>query len=126
MRNTIISILMFASLLGFVFYANNKLVDLCNYVEQGSIEVEDLIKNEQWEDAYKYSLDIMEYISDKTLLTSIYINHCDFDNLSDEALELSIYVDSEDSTEALVAANSLKIFAENLKKLHETNIQNIF
>lgn len=126
MRNTLIAILIFSSLLGFVYYANYSLLNLCEDVITSSDEIEILIEEGNFEEAHKNSNILMELIEKHGLLTSVYIDHNDFDNLQDEALQLSIYTSCKDTTESLISVGTLKNSALNLICLHKTNIKNIF
>ncbi|WP_294348750.1 DUF4363 family protein [uncultured Clostridium sp.] len=126
MKSLITTLLIFASLLGFVYYANNTLIELCDNITENSITIEELIKENNWSEARDNTQYILNLIDKKTVISSVYINHSDFDDLTDEAIELSIYIDCEDSTESLIAVNSLKNFAKNIKHLHQTHIENIF
>ncbi len=126
MKSLITTLLIFASLLGFVYYANNTLIELCDNITENSINIEELIKENNWSEAKDNTQYILNLIEKKTVISSVYINHSDFDDLTDEAIELSIYIDCEDSTESLIAVNSLKNFAKNIKHLHQTHIENIF
>ena len=126
MKSLITTLLIFASLLGFVYYANNTLIELCDNITENSITIEELIKENNWSEAKDNTQYILNLIEKKTVISSVYINHSDFDDLTDEAIELSIYIDCEDSTESLIAVNSLKNFAKNIKHLHQTHIENIF
>lgn len=126
MKSLITTLLIFASLLSFVYYANNTLIELCDNITENSITIEELIKENNWSEARDNTQYILNLIDKKTVISSVYINHSDFDDLTDEAIELSIYIDCEDSTESLIAVNSLKNFAKNIKHLHQTHIENIF
>ena len=126
MRNTLIAIIIFSSLLGFVYYANYTLLNLCEDVITGSEEIEVLIQEGNFEEAHKNSTILMELIEENGLLTSVYIDHNDFDNLQDEALQLSIYTSCSDTTESLISVGTLKNSALNLINLHKTSIRNIF
>ena len=126
MKSLITTLFIFASLLGFVYYANNTLIELCDNITENSINIEELIKENNWSEAKDNTQYILNLIEKKTVISSVYINHSDFDDLTDEAIELSIYIDCEDSTESLIAVNSLKNFAKNIKHLHQTHIENIF
>ena len=126
MRNTLIAIIIFSSLLGFVYYANYALLNLCEDVITSSDEIEILIEEGNFEEAHKNSNILMELIEENGLLTSVYIDHNDFDNLQDEALQLSIYTSCKDTTESLISVGTLKNSAINLTSLHKTNIKNIF
>ena len=126
MRNTIISILIFLSLIIFVTYANNSLSKLCNEIIDTSALIETMIDNNDWNEAYIASLNIIDKIDDKNLLSSIYLNHCDFDNVMNEAIKLSLYVKSGDPSESLVSTNLLINLASTIKELHKTTFKNIF
>ena len=126
MRNTIISILIFFGLLAFVYYADNSLQRLCYDISSSSEEIEFLISNDNWDAAYLKTIDVINEIKANDMVTSIYLNHTDFDNLLNEAIKLSLYVRSEDSTESNVSVNLLKSSADIIFNLHKANIQNIF
>ena len=126
MRNTIISILIFFGLLAFVYYADNSLQRLCYDISSSSEEIEFLISSDNWDAAYSKTIDVINEIKANDMITSIYLNHTDFDNLLNEAIKLSLYVRSEDSTESNVSVNLLKSSADIIFNLHKANIQNIF
>ncbi|MDS0528215.1 DUF4363 family protein [Clostridium sp. SHJSY1] len=126
MKSTLMSIFIFLALLCFVFFANNALIKLCDTISKSSEEIEALINNKDWERAYSQTDEIINLIDENQLLSSVYINHTELDNLMDEAVELSLYIDCRDHTESVIAVNSLKNFAKNIKHLHNPNIENIF
>ncbi|MGG7178024.1 DUF4363 family protein [Clostridium paraputrificum] len=126
MRNTIISVVIFISLLGFVTYVNNSLMTLCDSIYIESEKIEALIDNSQWEDAYLITVDLIDNIKERDFIASVYLNHCDFDNLLNEALKLSLYVKSNDISESHVSVHLLKYSADNVKSLHKPTIENIF
>ncbi|MBE6051027.1 MAG: DUF4363 family protein [Clostridium sp.] len=126
MKSIITTLVIFSSLLGFVYFANNKLIELCDTITENSIAIEELVKEGNWSEAKTNTQEIINLIEEKTAISSVYINHSDFDDLTDEAIELSIYIDCKDSKESLIAVNSLKNFAKNIKHLHQTHIENIF
>lgn len=126
MKSTLASIFIFLALLCFVFFANNSLIKLCDKITEGTEEIAELINNRDWDKAHSQTDEIINLIDDNQLLSSVYMNHTEFDNLMDEAVELSLYIDCQDHTESVIAVNSLKNFAKNIKHLHNPNIENIF
>lgn len=126
MKSNLVPLFLFLSLLGFVYYADSNLMKLCDYVIEESQVIEDLFIEGSWDEALDLANDLKEYIESKTVLSSVYLNHCDFDELIDEAVELSIYIDCKDKTEAHVAAHSLKNYAKNIQHLHKPQVENIF
>lgn len=126
MRNTIISIIIFLSLIFFVTYANNSLANLCDEIIDTSDSIEVMIDNKNWDEAYISSLDIIDKIENKNLLSSIYLNHCDFDNVLNEAIRLSVNIQSKNDSDSLVSANLLSNQALTIKDLHRATFKNIF
>ena len=126
MKNTLAAIAMFLCLIFFVSFANASLIELCDTISESTDEIEELIENRDFETAQLKAQDIINLIDEKTIITAVYINHNDFDDLMDEAIELSLYTKCENYMESLIAVNSLKEFAKNIKHLHKTAIENIF
>lgn len=126
MKNTIISVVLFFSLLGFVFYSNNELLKLCDSISDQTEKVEALISYSEWADAYGESLTLIKDIKENSDIASIYINHTDLDNMISESVRLSQYVKYKDETESQASANTLKYSASNIKRLHLATFENIF
>jgi len=126
MKNILIALIIFSSLLGFVYYADYTLIKLCEDITLTSDEIKVSIEEGNWDEAYENSTILMSFIEDNSLLTSVYINHNDFDNLQDEALQLSIYTNCKNTMESLISVDTLRNSALNLISLHKTNVKNIF
>jgi hypothetical protein len=126
LKNTFASIILFLSLFAFVAYSNYKLNILCDFIQSSCTEVDSLIQSGSFEEASIKTDQILSTIKDNHLLSSIYLNHTDFDILSCEALKLSIYVEAKNDDESYVSANLLKCYACNIKKLHRPTLENIF
>lgn len=126
MKNLLIALIIFCSLLGFVYYADYTLLKLCENITTSSDKIELSIEEGNWDEARENSNILMELIEENGLIVSVYINHNDFDNLQDEALQLSIYTSCKNNMESLVSVKTLKNSALNLISLHKTNIKNIF
>ena len=125
MRNTIISIVIFFALLGFVSYADKSLQDLCYNVSVASEEIEDLISVEDWDNAYARTIDLLDEIKEKNTIASIYLNHSDFEILVNESVKLSLYVRLHDPIESTVSVHLLRNYANSSFRLNKTNIENI-
>ena len=69
---------------------------------------------------------IFNLIQDKGSIASIYINHMDYDVMLNEALELTVYIEKDDSSETEASLHLLKYSTEHMKELQVPNIQNIF
>ena len=126
MKNTITSIILFLLVFSFVAYANNSLSKLCENIAEDSENIENLINKNEWDEAYSYSLDLIEEVKNSHKLSSVYVNHTDYDYISNEAEKLSIYIREKNISEAYVSANMLRSTVHNISHLHKPSIENIF
>lgn len=126
MKNTITSIILFLLVFSFVAYANNSLSKLCENIAEDSENIENLINNNEWDEAYSYSLDLIDEVKNSHKLSSVYVNHTDYDYISNEAEKLSIYIREKNISEAYVSANMLRSTVHNISHLHKPSIENIF
>jgi len=126
MRNAVLSILVFIFTMICVYFLNNSIINLCDHVKMQSEEIELKITGGQLEDAYYQSLELLNSIEEKTLITSIYLSHQEFDNLLNEAVKLSTYLVHEDATEAHTSLHLVKHNSDHIKKLQKSSLENIF
>lgn len=126
MKSTYISIIIFLCLICFIFYADNSFKKLCNNVIDECSDVLDELNDGNWDKAENISLNISKEIKNSKLLSSVYINHTDFDVLTNESLRLSSYIHKEDDSESLTSVILLKEYAINIRNLHKLSIENIF
>lgn len=125
MKTTLISTLLFLSLLGFIGFMDYNFEKLCTTVTDESNTIESQIETKDWEAAYQSSLNLLRKIEYKKTLSSIYVNHTDFDSLNNEALRLSSYIKSMDLCDSIVSVNVLKATTENIKNINKLNLNNI-
>lgn len=126
MKSTYISIALFLCVLGFVGFADYKLENLCNDIVDECKVIETELYASNFEEAEKLSKDLTKEIKNSTIFSAVYVNHCDFDTLTNESIKLSKYAESKNDTESITSVSLLKEYAKNLKELHDLSIKNIF
>jgi uncharacterized protein (DUF849 family) len=104
---------------------NNSVLALCDNIKMQSEDIELEITAGQNEEAYYKSLQLLNTIQEKNIITSIYLSHQEFDNLINEAVKLSTYLVHDDKTEADASLHLLKYNTEHLKKLQIPSLTNI-
>ena len=82
MKNTLISSLIFFSLLASVLFFNNKLINVCDKVNDYSNKIESSLSKEDWKESYEESLKLSNLLEENYVSLSLYINHEQLDNLS--------------------------------------------
>jgi len=125
MRNAILSVLLFLSIMICVFFLNDSIINLCDDIQRQSESIELRITDGEIKEAYDESLKLLNSIEEKNLITSLYLSHQEFDNLLNEALKLSTYLAHEDETEAHASLHLVKYNADHIKKLQIPTLENI-
>ena len=125
MKNTYISIFLFIALVVGLFFLNNKFVSLCNEVIIRCDNIEEFLNSYDEDNAYDYSVALIDLIIDEADVPAIYLNHVDYDLLKGDALKLSLYIEGEDRAESLATLHSVRATAEHLRDLQTPNIKNL-
>ena len=125
MKNTYISIFLIIALVVGLFFLNNKFVSLCNEVIIRCDDIEEFLNSYDENNAYDYSVALIDLIIDEADVPAIYLNHVDYDMLKNDALKLSLYIRGEDRAESLATLHSLRSTAEHLRDLQTPNIKNL-
>ncbi len=125
MRNALISVVLFILTMICVYFLNNSVLTLCDNIKVQAEDIELEITAGEYEEAYNKSLQLLNSIQEKNILTSVYLSHQEFDNLLNEAVKLSTYLVHDDDTEAHASLHLLKHNTEHLKKLQIPSLENI-
>ena len=126
MRNSIISILLFIILLGFLTYADISFKNLCTDIVDTCTEMEDNLKSNSKNENYEKYLKLYNLIDKQSAFASLYINHMDYDVILNEALKLTVYIETDDFSETEASLHLLKVTTAHMKELQIPNIKNIF
>lgn len=125
MKNAMISIILFITVMTSIFFLNKSLLNLCDTIEKKSEELEITLTNGDFKTAYSQSLELLNLIEDNNFITSVYVNHQDFDSLNDEAIKLSIYATYEDYAQSHASLHAMKYNARHIKRLQIPTLENI-
>lgn len=126
MRNAILSILIFIFTMICVYFLNNSIINLCDNLVEKTESIELKIKTDEMDTAYNDSLELLNVIQEKNIITSLYLSHQEFDNLLNEAVKLSTYLVNDDEAEAHASLHLVKYSSDHIKKLQIPSLENIF
>ncbi|GIM29428.1 hypothetical protein CPJCM30710_20940 [Clostridium polyendosporum] len=126
MKNTIISLLIFLILFGFIFRSHNTLLTICGSISEKCETLEDLIKDDNWNKSYELAVELKDQIEESFEYISVYMNHQDLDILTNEILRLSQYTKYKNKSEALASIHVIKYSNKSIQSLQTPTIQNIF
>lgn len=126
MKNVVISITLFFSLLTFMVYSNKELNKFCHSITEACDELEESLKNDQWEASYDEACKLLEKIKKDSHSLSVYINHADVDLIANEVFKLTQYVKQIDKSESLASVHAIKHQVEYIIGIQELSLHNIF
>lgn len=126
MKNAIISIALFLGLLIGIFFLNSSVVNLCDSIKNKTDDVEIILLNEDYNEAYEKAVELLYYVQTNDFIPSIYTNHQDFDAIRHEAARLCVYISKNDIGEAYSSLHYIKYSAQTIKHLQEVSLGNIF
>lgn len=126
MKNAIISVIVFVCLMISIFFFNRAILNLCNDIKYKTDEIEFILLNNDKQAAYDKSLELLSFLQDNDFITSIYVNHQDFDAIRNEAVKLSIYISYDDIAEANASLHIIKYSTYTVKHLQKPGLNNIF
>lgn len=126
MRNALLSLFLFIAVMIAVFFFNDSIINLCDNITDKGNEIAFCIMEDDLETSYYLSNELINLLESKYILTSVYLNHNDFDNLLNESLKLSIYILNDDRSEAMASLNLLKYNVKHIRNLQIPKIENIF
>lgn len=125
MKNAIASLILFLTVMGFIIFANSKLIQLCDHISTESARIEKLLDNKEWDKSYNESVKLLNRLEDDGFVSSVYINHTEIDALIDQTVRLTVLVKCKDESESLSTLHLIKYSAERIKELQYPSIENI-
>ncbi|GAA0068508.1 hypothetical protein UT300003_00310 [Clostridium sardiniense] len=126
MKNVIISLILFLAVMGFMLFANSKLIQLCNDISTESAQIEELLNAKKWDESYAASVKLLNKLEEDGTVSSVYINHTEVDALIDNTVKLTVLVKCKDESESLSTLHVIKYNAERIKELQYPSLENIF
>ncbi|MFR9239523.1 MAG: DUF4363 family protein [Clostridium baratii] len=125
MKNTIVSIILFITVIGFVSFAHNELIELCDNINKESEEIEELINKDNWNKAYEKSVALLNKLKDESLVSSMYINHVELDQLVDNTVLVTVNVKCKTKNDALASLHVVKYNSNRIKEMQNPKLRNI-
>lgn len=126
MKNTTTSIILFLIMLAFVFYSHTVLINICNDINEKCLQIETCLNQKDWEKAYNLAISVKQNVEKHSTVISVYTNHTDINNLSNEVLKLTQYTKVHDNAESLASVHLVKYTSDAIKELQDVSIKNIF
>ena len=106
--------------------SNSKTQSFLNEIIKTCENLEELINDDSWEEAYDIANKFHNKIDKRTSELSLYLNHQQVDEITHELYGLTQYIKEEEKADALAGVHSIKHSAKVVKELQKFSIENIF
>ena len=126
MKNIAIASILFIILIALMVASNSKTQSFLDEIVKTCENLEELINDESWEEAYDVANKFHKRIDKKTSELGLYLNHQQVDEITHELYGLTQYIKEKEKADALAGVHSIKHSAKVVKELQKFSIENIF
>ncbi|HBA04427.1 hypothetical protein IO99_08985 [Clostridium sulfidigenes] len=126
MKNMITTCIIFFLMIFILFFASKYIVLTCDKLLDVSSEIEENIVNNNWDESYMLSFELLNIYEGHVANLTLFLNHTDFDNIYSEVIKLSQYSKCKNKDEALSSIHVVKTLINQVKELESISIGNIF
>ncbi|NLK75572.1 MAG: DUF4363 family protein [Clostridiales bacterium] len=89
-------------------------------------EIEQNINDENWEEAYKITIEYTEKWQSYSKKIKLFLDHQEIDNIETELWQLPQYIKEKSKDEALASVYVLKYLLNHIADIEKIKIENIF
>ncbi|MDV3426302.1 MAG: DUF4363 family protein [Bacillota bacterium] len=126
MKNIFVPFILLIMLMLLIILPPRYLNKICGSLTDEADDIELLVSNEDWNDSYILSVQLLDSWQDNKKVFSIFAPHDEIDDIDMEIYKLSQYVKCRDKTESLASIHLIKFLVNHLNELNKVSIQNIF
>jgi len=126
MKNVLIAFSLFVIMMVGIFFSVNFINRSCIQLQNLNCALENDIIKENYQDAYKLSLNYIAKWKDASKLISVYEHHEDLDHIDSEILKLTQYIKIKDKSEGLATVHNMKYLIEHIMAHEKVSISNVF
>lgn len=126
MKNIVITVVLFGSIIFACFISVNYLNKVCHNMYVSNSSIQTYIYKGNWNEANKISENLSKDWHIYSNNCSVFVNHTLIDDISVEEHKLQEYIRNKNKDEALASVSSIEFLIERIRKLETINIQNVF
>lgn len=126
MRNLIISVFIFITMLIAIFFSTQYLSRICSNLTKTSSDLEDQITSGKWKEAYDTTMKLTSKWQNYCNKLSVFVDHEEIDNIDNELWRLTQFTKCENKDESLACLHALKFFISHISNMEKISLQNIF
>ncbi len=126
MKNIVISLMISVIMILAMSFSIKYLNKVSQDLGRLNDEIEHYIADDNWDEAYKASIDFTEKWIDYSKKIKLYLNHQEIDNIEMELMKLPQYIKEMTKDESLASVHVLKFLVDHISELEKIKLQNIF
>ncbi|MGF7145509.1 Cu/Ag efflux protein CusF [Anaerotaenia torta] len=126
MKNIVISLMISVIMIMAMSFSIKYLNKVSQDLGRLNDEIEHYIADDNWDEAYKASIDFTEKWIDYSKKIKLYLNHQEIDNIEMELMKLPQYIKEMTKDESLASVHVLKFLVDHISELEKIKLQNIF
>lgn len=108
-----------------IFLSINYLDKTCAKLVTASNQLEDTIKNDNWDKSYDLSIDLLNSWQKYSNTISIFIHHGEIDNINNELFKLTQYTKCKNKDESLASIHLIKLTIKHIREMESLSLKNI-
>ncbi len=126
MKNVVISLIISAIMIVAMSFSIKYLNKASQKLGKLNTDIEQQITDDNWDRAYKTSLEFTDKWNDYSKKIKLFSNHQEIDNIEMELRKLPQYIKEMTKDEALASVHVLKFLLDHIAELEKIKIHNIF
>lgn len=126
MKNVVISLLIFIIMVISIAFSLNYLNKVSDDLGRLNDEIEQYITDNDWDKAYKSSIEYTEKWKDYSEKLKLFVDHQEMDKIEIELWRMPQYIKERNKEESLATVHVLNFLVNHISDLERVNIQNIF
>lgn len=126
MRNVVLVLLISVIMIIAISFSIRYLNEVSQDLGKLSGEIERDIMDDNWDKAYKTTLEFTNKWEDYSRKIKLFANHQEIDNIEITISKLPQYIKERTKDESLACINVLKFLMNHISELEKVTIQNVF
>lgn len=125
MKSVVISIILLLIIFSVIYYSTNYINVTATELSLRMEKIIDYTQDENWEEVGKLNKEIIEKWLIVSKVYNCFIHHEEVDKISIYMEEIDKYITSQEKTNTLAAAGSLRFLFEHLPKKDALTVENV-
>ncbi|SHI04663.1 protein of unknown function [Clostridium collagenovorans DSM 3089] len=125
MKNIITSTMLFLAMAILIFFCSLHCKSICKELNELSTDIEHLVDAEEWSAAFLESINLSEKWEYYSKFLSVYTNDIELDIISDDIINCSQCIKTQDLTDSMALINVVKHRIKHIEDFQKFTLENL-